>query len=61
MTAPPLSRSDAFGSRPTLSGNLQASTQVWTSAAGLVGPVVGGEVERGLAPLCRTSPGGEVV
>ena len=34
--------SDAFGSRPTLSANLQATTQIWTSAAGLIGPIVGG-------------------
>jgi uncharacterized membrane protein YfcA len=34
--------SDAFGSRPVLSGLLQARTQVWLSAAGLIGPVVGG-------------------
>ena len=34
--------SDAFGSRPTLSSNLQATTQVWTSAAGLIGPIIGG-------------------
>lgn len=34
--------SDAFGSRPALSSNLQATTQVWTSAAGLIGPVIGG-------------------
>jgi hypothetical protein len=34
--------SDAFGSRPALSANLQARTQFWVSAGGLVGPMVGG-------------------
>lgn len=43
--------SDAFGSRPTLSANLQATTQIWTSAAGLIGPVIGGV----LATYSRTA------
>ena len=42
LTVQAASWSDAFGSRPTLSANLQATTQIWTSAAGLIGPVIGG-------------------
>ena len=42
MTVQKAAWDDAFGSRPTLSGSLQARAQVWTSAAGLIGPIIGG-------------------
>jgi MFS family permease len=37
---------DVFGERPDLSAKLQAQTQVFVSAAGLLGPILGAQITR---------------
>ena len=37
---------DVFGSRPTLRARIQTSDAVWTSAVGLIAPIVGAEIAR---------------
>ena len=57
---------DIFGGRPDLSAKLQAQTQVYVSAAGLLGPIVGAQITQhahisvafmvGMYPLWFTFP-----